>query len=277
MPELPEVETMCRGLAACLGRRVQAVSTPPCRYRPISIQPPIASLQRRLRGQVVTEIRRLGKRVVLLTAELALILQPKMSGLVVLEQPPDADHVRLKIDFSGQPPLSLLFWDRRGLGTVELIPRSEIESRIVSGRLGPDALAISGEEFARRLSKTARPIKVALLDQKLLAGIGNLYASEMLHMARIHPRTPCVDIGPRKVARLYQAMRSILLTAIAHEGSTLSDGTYRNALNNPGSYQSQHRVYDRAGLTCPACHRGKITRIVQGGRSTFYCPNCQRL
>lgn len=276
MPELPEVETMCRGIAAIKGRSIAAVSTPHCRFRPIAINPKIAVLQRRLRGERVTEIRRLGKRVVIQTAQFALILQPKMSGLVLLESPPDLDHVRLQIDFAGRPGLRLQFWDRRGLGTVELIRRDEIESRIVDGRLGPDALSIGYEDFLQRLSATRRSIKVALLDQKLLAGIGNLYASEMLHVARIHPETPCSQVKPARVRKLYNAMQAILQTAIEHEGSTLADGTYRNALNVPGNYQNHHRVYDRATLPCPTCSSGKIVRIVQAQRSTFFCPKCQK-
>lgn len=281
MPELPEVETMCRGIAAIVGCSIQSVRTPECVYRPISIQPKPAAIHRKLKGSKVTAIERLGKRVVLHAGEHALILQPKMSGLVLLEEPPDPHHVRLVVEFVGPKKnnaknLCLTFWDRRGLGTVELLHCDEIQSRIVAGRLGPDALAISLDEFASRLSKTSRPIKVALLDQKLLAGVGNLYASEMLHVARIAPTQPAAQLSKRSIARLYTAMQSILLDAIDHEGSTLADGTYRNALNDPGSYQNHHLVYDRAGLPCPSCSRGTLVRIVQAQRSTFYCPKCQR-
>ncbi len=276
MPELPEVETMCRGIAAIVGWQIESVTKPKCRYRPISIKPTIAIIDRRLRGERVTEVSRLGKRVVIYTRDWGLILQPKMTGLVAIELPPDPEHVRLQIDFAGRPPLRLQFWDRRGLGTVELVPRDEIQQRIVAGRLGPDALAITQAEFASRLLATRRPIKVALLDQKLVAGIGNLYASEMLHVARIHPETIAAAVSRSKLAKLFSAMQAILLTAIEHEGSTLADGTYRNALNDPGSYQNHHLVYDRATLPCPTCQHGTIIRIVQAQRSTFYCPCCQR-
>jgi len=275
MPELPEVETMCRGIASIVGRPIAAVSQPPCNYRPIVIRPAVAFIHEQLQGQRVSAVSRLGKRVLIHTQQLALILQPKMTGLVALEAPPDPDHVRLQIEFGGRPKLRLQFWDRRGLGTVELLPHPEIQSRIVAGRLGEDALSISQIEFARLLAATRRPIKVALLDQKLVAGVGNLYASEMLHVARIHPATLAAEISRAKVAKLYAAMRDILLTAIEHEGSTLSDGTYRNTLNDPGSYQNHHRVYDRATLPCLSCQRSEIVRIVQAQRSTFFCPRCQ--
>lgn len=276
MPELPEVETMCRGIAPIVGRVVRDIHTPPCAYRPISIRPKVAMIHRQLAGHKVTEVARLGKRVVIYVGEWALLLQPKMSGLVSLDQPPDPDHIRLQVDFRGAPKLGLLFWDRRGLGTVELLKKSEIQSRIVDGKLGPDALVIACDDFSQRLSRTARPIKVALLDQKLLAGVGNLYASEMLHVAKIHPAKKCNEISAKKKRLLYDAMQSILLAAIEKEGSTLSDGTYRNVLNDPGSYQNSHLVYDRADSPCLTCRSGVILRIVQAQRSTFFCPKCQR-
>lgn len=276
MPELPEVETMCRGIAQVVGRTIESVSRPACRYRPIAMKPDVSAIDRRLQGEEVTEISRLGKRVLLHTCQWALILQPKMTGLVVVELPPDPEHVRLQIDFVGSPALRLQFWDRRGLGTVELLKQKDIAARIIEGRLGPDALAITLADFSQRLTSTQRAVKVALLDQKLLAGVGNLYASEMLHVARIHPQLPAALLSRSKVARLHAAMQAILLDAIAHEGSTLKDGTYRNALNDPGSYQSLHLVYDRAGLPCSTCKKGVIQRIVQAQRSTFFCPRCQR-
>ncbi len=276
MPELPEVETMCRGIAQVVGRNIAKVSQPPCRFRPIAIKPKFSTLASRLQGEEIVEVSRLGKRVLLHTPQWALVLQPKMTGLVAIELPPDPDHVRLQIDFIGRPPLRLQFWDRRGLGTVELIQRAEIAQQIIAGRLGPDALQISQTDFKQRLHSTNRAIKVALLDQKLVAGVGNLYASEMLHVARIAPQDISAQLSRAKLARLYTAMREILLSAIEHEGSTLKDGTYRNTLNDPGSYQNFHLVYDRAGLPCPSCQRGTIQRIVQAQRSTFYCPRCQR-
>lgn len=274
MPELPEVETMCRGIHGTIGRTILSVSRPPCAYRPISIQPPVASIDRALQGKTITRISRLGKRVLIHAAKSVLVLQPKMTGLVSLESPPDPDHIRLRIDFDCGAPL--LFWDRRGLGTVEFLPESEIEDRLISGRLGPDALSITESDFSNRLAKCNRPIKVALLDQKILAGVGNLYASEMLFAAKINPARLASKIGRKRKKALHAAMLTILNDAIKHEGSTLSDGTYRNALNDPGSYQNQHLVYDHAGDTCPRCHAAEIRRIVQAQRSTFYCPRCQR-
>jgi formamidopyrimidine-DNA glycosylase len=274
LPELPEVETMCRGIHPIIGKRIRSVTTPWCSYRAITIRPSVVEIDQQMAGTTVKTVTRLGKRVVIQNKDYSLILQPKMTGLVSLDDPPDPDHVRLQLDFSSG--IQVRFWDRRGLGTVEMLPTSELHQRIVAGRLGPDALQISAEDFAQRLGSTQRPIKVALLDQKILAGVGNLYASEMLFAARINPRKSAAKISRAKMLLLYDVMQSILRTAIAMEGSTLSDGTYRNALNDPGSYQNMHLVYDRAGLACNHCQTGTIRRIVQAQRSTFYCPKCQR-
>ena len=109
-----------------------------------------------------------------------------------------------------------------------------------------------------------------------IAGIGNLYASEILHVAGIHPAARCYRLRTKLWEQLHAAIHAVLEDAIRYEGSTLSDGTYRNALNESGGYQNHHRVYDRAGQTCPTCHRVVITRIVQTQRSTFFCPVCQK-
>lgn len=276
MPELPEVETMCRGVRPIIGAVIEKVVDPRCTYRPIACNPSLPAIQRRLRGQTISGVSRLGKRVLIETDHWALVLQPKMTGLVSIEAPPGPEHVRLILQLNGSVAQRLYFWDRRGLGTVSLLERSEIGSQLISGKLGPDALAISAIEFAQRLSATKRPIKVALLDQKIVAGVGNLYASEMLHAARIDPMRSAAELDSDEYRRLYAEMQRILIEAIANEGSTLSDGTYRNALNQAGNYQNMHRVYDRAGQPCPRCRSAVIQRIVQAQRATFLCTQCQR-
>ena len=126
-----------------------------------------------------------------------------------------------------------------------------------------------------QLGRSQRAIKVALLDQSKVAGIGNLYASEILHVAQVDPRQRCSRLKPIQWRRIASATREVLDEAIRHEGSTLSDGTYRNALNQTGDYQNMHRVYDRADELCPRCGE-LIVRIVQSQRSTFFCRKCQR-
>jgi formamidopyrimidine-DNA glycosylase len=159
---------------------------------------------------------------------------------------------------------------------VRLLTPDEQETQLGAARLGPDALATTPEVLYALFKHTRRPVKVALLDQQRVAGIGNLYASEILHLAGVHPDKRCDLLRPPQWQRIHAALLEVLHLAIRYEGSTLSDGTYRNALNKSGGYQNEHRVYDRAGEACRLCRTGEILRIVQAQRSTFYCPKCQR-
>ncbi len=188
----------------------------------------------------------------------------------------DDKHLRLRIELSGGPSDELLFWDRRGLGTVRLLSPEEANHWLGEARIGRDALEITTEQLREQLASSRRAIKVALLDQKRVAGIGNLYAAEILHLAGVDPRTRCDRLTKPQWGRIHAATLTVLNDAILHEGSTLSDGTYRNVLNQDGGYQNQHRVYDRQGQPCGNCGVGSIQRIVQAQRCTFFCPTCQR-
>lgn len=279
MPELPEVETMVRGIRPFVeGRELAALRTCGCRCRPIQMRPGLAAMSRRSLKCTVTRVFRRAKRVVIaLNSGDAFVIEPRMTGLMLLDDPPDREHLRLEWAFADRREFnSLWFWDRRGLGTVQLLNARELDERLHGAKLGPDALDMDMDLWARQLARTARPIKVALLDQALVAGIGNLYASEILHLAAIHPSTRADRIRGERLLRLHESTRRVLETAIRYEGSTLGDGTYRNALNQSGSYQNEHRVYQRAGETCPTCRHGEIRRVVQAQRSTFFCPHCQR-
>ncbi len=276
MPELPEVETMRRGILPVVGSRIVTAEQPPCDRRPILMRPAIADLNRRVRGQRIERIDRLGKRVIaMLENGDAVVIEPRMTGLVLLADPPGPEHLRLRLRLEGGTCRELLFWDRRGLGTVRLLSAEQLR-RSVLERLGPDALEISAGELRNRLRPSRRAVKVALLDQSVVAGIGNLYAAEILFLAGVDPRLRCCRVTGPQWQRIQDAIGRVLRDAIAHEGSTLSDGTYRNALNNAGSYQNYHRVYDREGQRCGRCGEGTIRRIVQAQRSTFFCPLCQR-
>ena len=142
--------------------------------------------------------------------------------------------------------------------------------------LGSDALEMTAELYAERLGRSQRAVKVALLDQRAVAGIGNLYASEILHLAGVHPERACRELEPKQWQTIAAAALEVLELAVRYEGSTLSDGTYRNALNKSGGYQNEHRVYAKAGELCPRCKQGTIERIVQTQRSTFFCRRCQK-
>ena len=269
---------MVRGIRPhVVGRTLASVRRVRCSRRPIRVVPEPARLSRRLAGQSIQAVRRYAKRVILdLSGGGSFAIEPRMTGLMLLTAPPTRDHLRLQWQFADTCPdgyTSLWFWDRRGLGTVTFYESGELD-RHLQQCLGPDALAMTPELWADRLSRTARPIKVALLDQALVAGIGNLYASEILHLGSLSPHRPARGLTADEIDRLSAATATVLAQAIKYEGSTLADGTYRNALNRDGSYQNQHRVYARAGLPCPGCG-AEIMRTVQAQRSTFWCPRCQ--
>ena len=277
MPELPEVETMRRGILHLQGCRIQDADRAPCACRPILIRPRIDVLRRRLSGRRIVAVERMGKRVVLRTeGQLRLVFEPRMTGLVLVADPPSVEHLRFRLDVDSPRSPHLWYWDRRGLGSVQLLDEAEAAQRLGPGQLGPDALDVQLAQLREALGTVRREIKVALLDQKRLAGVGNLYASELLHRARVHPQRRCETLTAAQWRRIHAALLQVLAEAVEHEGSTLSDGTYRNALNQSGAYQNHHAVYDREGERCQVCRRGRIRRIVQSQRATFFCPRCQR-
>ena len=276
MPELPEVETMRRGVLGIVGAKVVKAERTPCPKKPIVISPRIDHLSKRISGKTISSVDRLGKRVVIrFDSDDRLIFEPRMTGLVLIAEPPTLEHLRFCLHLKKCPIKKLLFWDRRGLGNVTLLSPKQYQTKLTDGKLGPDALEISAKEFPIRFEGTKREIKVALLDQSAVLGIGNLYASEILHLAKIHPQTRCDLLTAKRWKLIYKYMIEVFEIAIKYEGSTLSDGTYRNALNDAGGYQNEHRVYDREGETCPTCGKSKIIRIVQSQRATFYCKKCQ--
>jgi len=277
MPELPEVETMCRGIAPVVGGRIRDLRRPRSKLQPIQVSPRLSDFRRRVVAAKIVAVGRLGKRVLVeLDTKDRIVFEPRMTGLVLLADPPDEKHLRLVFDLDGGRAGQLLFWNQRGLGVVRLVSPGQFARRFGPDKLGPDALEISPETLRQRLAGSRRAIKVALLDQRVLAGIGNLYASEILHRVRLHPELPCNQLRPAAWKKLHAALGEVLEEAIRHQGSTLRDGTYRVARNRPGSYQLCHRVYQRAGQRCVQCGKGRIVRIVQAQRSTFFCPACQR-
>ncbi len=279
MPELPEVETMVRGIRShVIDRVIENIVMCPNDFKPISVVPRLPQLRKKLIGHRFVEVRRLGKRIVFdLSDQSNLVIEPRMTGLMVLSDPPDVNHLRIQISFRSSGNFdSLWFWDRRGLGTVTWLEPGRLQEKLGSRSLGPDALDFDVERWIECCGMTSREIKVLLLDQKTVAGIGNIYASEILHRAGIHPSRPANSLNSNSIDKIAAAVRSVLLKAIECEGSTLGDGTYRNALNQNGSYQNEHRVYLREGQNCLSCHKGEIKRIVQAQRSTFFCSNCQK-
>jgi formamidopyrimidine-DNA glycosylase len=282
MPELPEVETMCRGIGGCVGRRIAAARFPRSRVRPIAVAPGPAAVARAITGRTIAGVGRRGKRVVLELAAPAaapawLVIEPRMTGLMLVAEPPSAEHVRLDLALAGGRgvgPRRLLFWDQRGLGTIRLVDARGLERACGVAKLGPDGLVITAAEFAASLGRSRRAVKVALLDQRAVAGIGNIYAAEILFRAGIDPRTPCRRLRQDAWDRIARCTRAVLAEAVRHEGSSIGDELYRTAAGVPGRFQKRHRVYGREGRPCRRC-RTPIVRTVQAQRSTFFCPTCQ--
>ena len=276
MPELPEVETMRRAVQDMAGGQVLAVHKLACPRKPISISPRIDHLNRRVAGEKIDAVDRVGKRVVFrLSSGDSLVIEPRMTGLVLPGESPDPLYLRLRIDLRGSSLKRCWYWDRRGLGTVRLYSDDEFNNAFGTEKIGPDGLQVEASQLFDRLGKSRRAIKVALLDQRAVAGIGNIYAAEVLHLAGVHPEARCDRLSKRQWSRIAEATRSILAEAVRYEGSSLGDGTYRNKLNQEGSYQNHHRVYGREQMPCSQCD-SVVEKIVQAQRSTFFCAGCQK-
>jgi formamidopyrimidine-DNA glycosylase len=275
MPELPEVETMVRGLRPALaGRRLRRLEV-----RDASLVQGCSAdeLARLGRGATVSAVVRRGKWVVLTLADQKgiIVIQPRMTGSFWLLKPERPDHVRLV--FHVEKPREIVWYcDTRRLGRVGWF-KGDIEAGEAFARShGPDALEITRAGLEERLSRTSRSVKPALMDQKVLAGIGNIYADEVLHHARIHPERPASALSKLDVARLHQAINTVLATAIAMEGSSFDAG-YRTVLGLEGGFLAQNSVYGRANLPCRRCSQPIVKTKIAGliGRPTYYCPRCQ--
>src|SRR5690348_3167856 len=222
MPELPEVETMRRGILGVAGARIQDVERAACARRPILIAPRIDHFRRRVVGQRIRDVGRVGKRVIVhLDSRDAIVLEPRMTGLILVADPPTREHLRFRCRLTGNGIREFLYWDRRGLGNVRLILPDEFGKSLGPEKLGPDALTVTGELYRERLGRSGRAVKVALLDRRAVAGIGNLYASEILHLAEVHPAHRCDKLTRAQWQRISEATREVLETAIRYEGSTL--------------------------------------------------------
>lgn len=268
MPELPEVQTVVNTLRPkLLGRKIARVQL----NRQDIVTPSETDLPARLSARTITDIARRGKRIVVtLDSEERFYIHLGMSGRLGLHAPdqPLAPHTHLIVRFKASK-IELRFVDPRRFGGVwwlghDLPPE---------GNMGPEPMQTRPAQLARRLASTTRAIKNALLDQTVLAGLGNIYVDESLFDARIHPLTPANTLTAEQISRLNRSIKTTLRRALRHRGSTLRD--YRDANGAAGAFQSLHRVYAREAKPCRTC-RTPITRIVLGGRSTHFCPKCQR-
>jgi formamidopyrimidine-DNA glycosylase len=293
MPELPEVETARRGLVPVLeGHRIAKAVV---RRKDLRVPFP-ERFGARLTGRLVTQLRRRAKYIL---ADLddgeTLIIHLGMSGRFTVYPPgsnegamlgdfhheaPEAaagagkhDHLLLETDEGAR----VVYNDHRRFGLMLLELTGSIDAHRLFAGIGPEPLEppLDGKLLTKLLAGKATPIKAALLDQRVVAGLGNIYVSEALHRSGISPKRLAGSISPPRVAKLAEAVTRVLNDAIAAGGSTLRD--HQQPSGELGYFQHSFRVYDREEAPCPtkAC-KGTIRRIVQSGRSTFYCPVCQR-
>lgn len=266
MPELPEVETVVRRLRGPLiGRRFCSVYVNWERM----VQVPVEEFRMRLPGQRVEDISRRGKYLVIqLSQGDNLIIHLKMTGDLMVQLAADPPHQHDRIVFDLEDGYQLRFRDARKFGRVYLTD----EPAEVLGRLGPEPLdeGFTEDDFLGLFDGRSARIKPLLLDQKFIAGLGNIYADEVLFLAGIRPQRRSDTLAEEDKRRLYRAIREVLLIAIRQKGTSLADEAYRG-----GGYQQQFLVYSREEQPCPKCG-SLIRRIRLGQRSAHFCPDCQQ-
>lgn len=293
MPELPEVETVRRGLERHLpGRTIRRVEV---RSPKIIVRPDWQSFVIELTGQPYQRLRRHGKLLILELESVTLLVHLGMTGQLTFRDPARADaerfhvqpHTGLQQALQHAPDqhthvvlhhtdgTQVCYRDVRKFGKWRLYSREEAAGCAELAALGPDPLtpAFTLDAFAGELSRTTRQIKAVLLDQSVVAGLGNIYVDETLHRCGLRPTRRANKLRPREVARLFEAIPGVLQEALDNRGTTFSD--FRDADGEVGYHVNKLRVYGRFGSPCPAC--GEILRrTTVGGRTSSWCPACQK-
>jgi len=271
MPELPEVETTVRGLAAVLDGEILARVEPRRADLRRAIPP---DLRQRLTGARVTGLSRRAKYGLIDTDRGdTMVFHLGMSGRWRIDPEEIGTHDHLVIETAGGRILALN--DPRRFGSLDLVETAALDAWPPFAALGPEPLGpdFTGRHLVRAFAGRIPAVKVLLLDQKIVAGLGNIYVCEALHMARIAPTRPGGQIAAKRLDILAAAIKDVLAAAIEAGGSTLRD--YARPDGQLGYFFKQWRVYGREGLDCPVCAT-PVSRRVDGGRSTFYCGTCQR-
>jgi formamidopyrimidine-DNA glycosylase len=273
MPELPEVETVVRDLRPLLvGRRFTGAWAGRLALR----KPWKAAWKKRLVGRRVEAVRRRGKWIVLeLDDGGRLVIHLGMTGqlTVTSTDEPRKAHTHLRFDLD-EPTKQLRFRDVRRFGSATLFPtEAEVEASFTAAGLGPEPFGLDPAYWRQRMASTSRCVKAVLLDQGVVAGVGNIYADEALFEARLHPSLIASELGDEAADRLRQAVASVLNRAIEGRGSTIRDYVGGSGLR--GAFQKDFRVYGCTGRPCFRC-RAVIERVRLAGRSTHYCPECQK-
>lgn len=279
MPELPEVETIKNDLKKLIvGRKIVDIITD-------SAKQVLPSLKIVKKGIVGTRIQKIGRRAklfqILLSNGKILAVHLKMTGRLLVRKKGDPkddwQHVTIRIQDTGYKAqrgreLELRFCDLRKFGWIKLMTKKELG--IMNREFGKEPLRdLRLEDLKKILLSTRRPIKVLLLDQKKIAGIGNIYACEASFLAKIHPEKRANQLTDKETKNLFKAIERVLKAGIKYRGA--SDQYYLDALGHKGSYQKHFLVYNRAGKKCLKCD-GRVKKMKLGGRGTYFCPSCQK-
>lgn len=271
MPELPEVETVCRGLTPKIqGKTIRLAKT----FRPDLRFPFPPEFCEHLLGQTIQRIHRRAKYILIDLDEFTLLIHLGMSGQIRIFDSPQSefrkhDHVYIECDDG----TCFTYHDPRRFGYMDLLYKDDPDYFRDTG-VEPLEDAFDGKVFYKLLAKTQRPLKTALLDQKLVAGLGNIYVCEALWGAKLSPQMASAQITLHQAGALCKEIKAVLNNAITSGGSSLKD--HIQVDGKLGYFQHQFGVYDRENLPCknPGC-QDTIRRLIQSGRSTFFCPSCQ--
>jgi formamidopyrimidine-DNA glycosylase len=271
MPELPEVETIRRDLEKLIiGYRVLGVETD----SPKQVQPSLATVRRAIVGASIKKVQRRAKILqIFFSNEKIIIIHLKLTGRLLVRRRGDRkdDWQHIVLSLSGDKELR--FADSRKFGWFRLI-KGKKELQKILEEFGPEPFDdLTLPIFQKILASTSRPVKIVLMDQQKISGIGNIYSNEALFLAKINPRQPANKVTKQEGKKLYQALEEVLKAGIKYRGA--SDQYYLDALGHKGSFQEHFLVYKRQGKKCLACS-GVVKRINLGGRGTFYCPQCQK-
>ena len=279
MPELPEVETIRRDLSRLIvGKKILEITTD----SPKQVKPSLVVVKKAIVGAVIKQIERRAKMLqIFLSNNQILAIHLKLTGRLLVRKKgatkDDWQHVIIKLKTQNLKlktgDLELRFCDLRKFGWVRLLKDAKELEKLLS-EFGPEPLDdLDLETFRKILASTNRPIKIVLMEQKKIAGVGNIYANDALFLAKIDPRRPAKKITEKEAEKLLKAIETVLQAGIKYRGA--SDQYYLDALGRKGSYQEHFLTYGRDGKKCFDC-QGEIKRLKIGGRGTFYCPKCQK-
>ncbi|HGZ2404876.1 TPA: DNA-formamidopyrimidine glycosylase [Streptococcus pyogenes] len=272
MPELPEVETVRRGLEALvLGQEIVAVTL----KVPKMVKTDLETFALTLPGQIIQSVGRRGKYLLIDLGQLVLVSHLRMEGKYLLFPDEVPDNKHFHVFFELKNGSTLVYQDVRKFGTFDLIAKSQLSAFFAKRKLGPEPKkeTFKLKTFETALLSSQKPIKPHLLDQTLVAGLGNIYVDEVLWVAKVHPETASSRLNKAEIKRLHDETIRILALGIEKGGSTVR--TYRNALGADGTMQDYLQVYGQTGKPCPRCGQA-IVKLKVGGRGTHICPRCQK-